>query len=43
MAAGASLLPFQLLDSYPHAFPIGLVITGIGLAVVVIAVQDERA
>jgi len=43
VAAGVSLLPFHLLDSYPHVFPLGILITGMWLAVLAIAVDDERA
>lgn len=37
LAAGLSLLPFHLLDSYPHVFPVGLLVSGMWLAVVWIA------
>lgn len=41
IAAGISLLPFHLLDSYPHVFPVGLVITGMWLSTVAIAAEAE--
>jgi O-antigen ligase len=40
LAVAASLLPFHLLDSYPHLFPVGLLISGMWLAVLAIAVAD---
>lgn len=41
IAAGISLVPFHLLDSYPHAFPLGLVITGMWLSTVAVAAGAE--
>jgi O-antigen ligase len=40
-AASVSLLPFHLLDAYPHAFALGILITGLWLAVVVVADEAE--
>jgi hypothetical protein len=34
IGVGASLVPFHLLDSYPHVFPVGLVTTGLWLSVI---------
>lgn len=42
LAVAVSLLPFHLLDSYPHVFPVGLLITGMWLAVLAIAVADDE-
>lgn len=41
LAVAVSLLPFHLLDSYPHVFPVGLLISGMWVAVVAIAAMDD--
>lgn len=42
MAIGVSLVPFHLLDTYPHTFPLGFVISGFWLASVVVSSDSER-
>lgn len=37
LAAGLSLVPLHLLDAYPHAFPVGIFVSGFWVAVMAIA------
>jgi O-antigen ligase len=37
LIAAATLAPFHLLDSYPHVFPRGIVISGFWIGVVIVA------
>jgi hypothetical protein len=41
MAVAFSLLPFHLLDAYPHTFPLGFAVSGFWLAAVMIAVDHS--
>lgn len=43
LAVAISLLPFHLLDSYPHVFPVGLLISGMWLAVLAVALEDDES